>query len=391
MLLSFIGTLDLDALAHGVAGAFGGMVAIGVFFPLEVFRTRLQAEDDGAGGAAALLLVRWLRTEGIKTLYQGFGAVLITVGCSNFVYFGVYSLLKNLFAESSFEGVVSALASASILRPLLLAALAGVVNVLITTPLWLVSTRIKVQQSRPHVPLSTSVTMRSRDFEQWDSWGRKVPLLRQQGDHQQHRVASSQNGGAGTRARPYKNLWDGLLRVCQEEGAATLWGGTVPSLILVSSPAIQWAVYEATRAQLAAQRSGCAPGSEAQGCHQPDGELLSPLDFFVLATVAKTVATVFTYPLQLAQTRLRNNSVGGAKAASSLGARPQRYAGTLDCLQKLYQAQGPRGWFRGIEAKMLQTVLTAAFHITCYEEVVRLFLHLLKAMRAPSRALMALP
>ena len=40
---------------------------------------------------------------------------------------------------------------------------------------------------------------------------------------------------------------DGLLRISQEEGLATLWSGTGPSLVLAGNPAIQFMVYEAIK------------------------------------------------------------------------------------------------------------------------------------------------
>ena len=38
---------------------------------------------------------------------------------------------------------------------------------------------------------------------------------------------------------------------------------------------------------------------------------------------------------------------------------------------QIYREQGIKGWFAGMAAKMLQTVLTAAFQLMAYEEIVR--------------------
>jgi hypothetical protein len=122
---------------------------------------------------------------------------------------------------------------------------------------------------------------------------------------------------------------------------------------------------------------------------------------FIAPSHAQAVATIVTYPLQLAQTRLRSGVVkhggpaqpGDLKRSSSLVAPTHgSYTGTVDCLTQILKKNGLRGacvrptlaakhglaldgpalsrarsgWFRGMEAKLWQTVLTAAFQfLTC--------------------------
>jgi hypothetical protein len=78
--------------------------------------------------------------------------------------------------------------------------------------------------------------------------------------------------------------------MAQQEGVTSLWNGTIPSLILVSNPAIQFMTYEAIKRRLHAV------------CEK---QQLSGLVYFFVGAVAKAVATVLTYPLQLVQTKLR--------------------------------------------------------------------------------------
>ena len=85
---------------------------------------------------------------------------------------------------------------------LILGALAGVVNVLSTTPFWVANTRLKMKGIRSDFNL------------------------------------------------PYDNLIDGLKHIFNTEGIAGLWSGTMPSLMLVSNPAIQFACYEAIKRNL---------------------------------------------------------------------------------------------------------------------------------------------
>jgi Mitochondrial carrier protein len=47
------------------------------------------------------------------------------------------------------------------------------------------------------------------------------------------------------------------------------------------------------------------------------------------------------------------------------------YTGTWDCLIQLYGRDGVSALFTGIRAKLLQTVLTAAFTFLSYEAIVK--------------------
>ncbi|XP_026331969.1 peroxisomal membrane protein PMP34-like, partial [Hyposmocoma kahamanoa] len=108
----------------------------------------------------------------------------------------------------------------------------------------------------------------------------------------------------------YTNLFQGLYQLYRKEGAKGLWSGTIPSLLLVTNPAMQFMVYESLKRT------------------------------FLAGAVAKSMATTMTYPIQLVQPRLR----------AGTGLKPL----VKDVKDK------PSTLFRGLEAKLLQTVMTAA-------------------------------
>merc|ERR1711939_1209534 len=93
------------------------------------------------------------------------------------------------------------------------------------------------------------------------------------------------------------------------------------------------------------------------------GSPITGLEFFIMGAIAKAVATVFTYPLQIAQSKLR------ADKGQNTDPSKRNYKGTVDCLKKIHAQYGTKGWFKGIEAKLWQTVLTAAFQFLTYEKV----------------------
>jgi hypothetical protein len=70
-----------------------------------------------------------------------------------------------------------------------------------------------------------------------------------------------------------------------------------------------------------------------------------------------------SYPIQVAQSQLRSDR------RSTTGER--KYKGTVDCIAKIYRIAGMGGLFRGMIAKLWQTVLTAAFQLMTYEYIRR--------------------
>ena len=64
---------------------------------------------------------------------------------------------------------------------------------------------------------------------------------------------------------------------------------------------------------------------------------------------------MLTYPVQIAQSKLR--------ADRGTEGKKQTYAGTVDVLTQLYAKEGLSSWFKGMESKLWQTVLTAAFQV----------------------------
>ncbi|XP_043289443.1 peroxisomal membrane protein PMP34 isoform X1 [Venturia canescens] len=290
--------LTYETLVHAISGAAGSVVAMATFFPLDTVRSRLQLEDGRQSKNTLTTIQELISKEGSYTLYRGMVPVLQSLCASNFVYFYTFHGLKLL--RSSRKQTAG--------NDLLVASIAGIINVLSTTPLWVVNTRLKMKGI----------------------------------------------GGAAERNNnEYDNLVDGLLHIWKYEGLKNLWAGTLPSLMLVANPAIQFMTYEALKRRLTNSSSGA----------QPPAWL-----FFAIGAIAKTIATTITYPLQLIQTKLRH----GHKHPNL----PPN-AGTIQILMYILKKQGPAGLYKGMEAKLLQTVLTAALMFLAYEKISRFVLRLL--------------
>jgi len=283
--------LSYHTLVHASAGSVGSMTAVSVFFPLDTVRSRLQVDEERRAKSTLQMLEELVKEEGFTTLYRGLTPVIQSLCVSNFIYFYTFHSLKKMVGNRQ-----------SIYKDLVLGSVAGIINVLTTTPLWVVNTRIKLQGVR------------------WKSQKRV---------HEHH----------------YKGVLDGLATIVKEEGVPGLWKGTLASLILVCNPSIQFALYESMKRRLLA-------GGKKE---------LSTLSAFMVGSIAKIVATLLTYPIQLVQNKLRHgHRLEGLKQDANM----------TEMLMFIWRAQGVKGLFKGLEAKLWQTVLTAALMFVSYEKIV---------------------
>jgi adenine nucleotide transporter 17 len=88
----------------------------------------------------------------------------------------------------------------------------------------------------------------------------------------------------------YDGVIDGLVKVSKTEGITGLWSGTLPSLVLVSNPAIQFMIYELLK-------------RETQRLLKTQS--LSGTVVFMLGAISKSISTIVTYPLQVVQSKQR--------------------------------------------------------------------------------------
>ena len=257
-----------------------------------------------------------LRLQERKALYQGVTPVITTIVTSQFVFFYMHAYMKSiLLLKQQHTSVLSNNHRQRASLSLIASCLAGVINVICTNPLWVVNMSIVTGQS-------------------------KSSSLRKE-----------------------------LVRMIQTFGLRHMWKGTGASILLVSNPVIQFFCYEQLKvARLAAAAAAAGRATAVAAATTTTTTMLPPVEAFVVGALAKAVATVITYPLQLTQTilRLKDDNDNDNDNDHHHG----RYKGSLDCLIQLYQRNGLQEWFTGMKAKLLQTVLTAAFTFLTYEQIL---------------------
>jgi adenine nucleotide transporter 17 len=248
-----------------------------------------------------------MQTRGVFSLYDGILATQVALAASNFVFFFCSQVLKDTFRA---PGQV---------QTLLVNAAAGVLNVLITNPFWVVAAAVKS---------SRAGATRTKDSTRED----KYSML-------------------GT-----------THAIFAKGGFSAFWRGTGVSLVLVANPIIHYFTYESLKAPLlriASRR--LRRTTHFAPAQQP--VLLPGWQYFLLAAAAKAVATVITYPMQLAKTNLQAKEKANPQAAGG---------GYLEILRTRVEERGCLALFEGLETKMWQTVLNAAFHLMAYENIVGL-------------------
>ncbi|KXS11659.1 mitochondrial carrier [Gonapodya prolifera JEL478] len=250
---------------HALSGGVGSTIAASITCPLEVVKTRQQSSLYKEWREAQRLrlktptqklfspfittgnaLAEVYHEGGIRALWRGLGPNLVGVIPARSIYFGMYGTSKAWLAElngreESWVHMVSA-------------AVAGATSATVTSPIWLVKTRMQLQ-----------------------------------------------SGGE----RQYRNSFHCFQSVLKNEGVRGLYKGTSASYLGISESTIQFVLYEWLKKLYRDRRR-----SEKR----PPTTYFSVQDWvdsFVVAATAKLLASAATYPHEVVRTRLRERPPDG--------------------------------------------------------------------------------
>ena len=191
------------------------------------------------------------------------------------MYFYAYVYLKTLFQTLHSDGAHPR----NSLVDLLTAFLAGCFNVLVTTPMWVANTRLKLEgvssEDDGGVKKEYSPPPSRRNSKEIDL----------NSDRSSRSTSSAfQNPSMPPKRAEYDGLLNTMLTIAKEEGPLALYSGILPSLLLVLNPTFQWTIYELLKFY----------------CQRWTGSVeLSAATYFVASAVAKFCSTTSTYPLQV--------------------------------------------------------------------------------------------
>ncbi|KAI1339263.1 mitochondrial carrier protein rim2-like protein [Xylariaceae sp. FL0016] len=320
---------------HLVAGGVGGMTAAVLTAPLDVLKTRLQSDfyqaqlraAREATSQARLSLLRSVayhlsetiqilrdvyRIEGYRALFKGLGPNLIGVVPARSINFYVYGTGKRAYSQwTGWEPENPAVHLAS-------AVTAGIATGTATNPIWLVKTRLQLDKNHAE----------------------------KKGD-----IA----------ARRYKNSWDCIRQVMRNEGPTGFFKGLSASYLGVTESTLQWMLYEQLKRQLRVREENIiASGREKTWWdHTVDWT-----GNFMGAGAAKGLASVLTYPHEVARTRLRQ--------APMADGRP-KYTGLVQCFKLVWKEEGFIGMYGGLTPHLMRTIPSAAIMFGMYEVILKMF------------------
>ena len=227
-----------DNIAHALAGAGGGLVAMTLTYPLITLSTRAQVESKRADTSTLEAVKHIIKREGLSGLYAGLESALFGISVTNFVYYYWYEWTRSFFEKAAIKAG-RASKKLTTVESMMAGALAGSATVMITNPIWVVNTRM---------------TARKSDSGEGESLtDEKRPAKKQ--------------GTIGT-----------LMSLVRDEGLASLFAGVLPALVLVINPILQYTIYEQLRNVMEKRKK------------------VGPRDAFYLGAIGKLLATSITYP-----------------------------------------------------------------------------------------------
>ncbi|TFK24413.1 mitochondrial NAD transporter [Coprinopsis marcescibilis] len=305
-----------------LAGAGGGLVASIATCPLDVVKTKLQAQrivqgQDGYQGSLGIVKTI-LRENGIRGLYRGLGPTILGYLPTWAIYFAVYDGIKSFFGAPPLGGSGDRIYPAAQVKgyqPLirehpwslhiLSAMTAGAASTICTNPLWVIKTRFMTQ-----MPGETR----------------------------------------------YRHTLDAALTIYRKEGVSVFYRGLVPSLLGILHVAVQFPLYE--QLKLYARGDSDKP--------------LSSEAILMCSAIAKMTASIATYPHEVIRTRLQTQRRPIADDMSSDGMIKQYpRGGILYTTKKLIRKEGWRALYKGLSVNLIRTVPNSAVTMLTYELVMR--------------------
>ncbi|GAA5922983.1 uncharacterized protein JCM15063_003489 [Sporobolomyces koalae] len=328
---------SLPPLAQAVSGSVGATISNALVFPLDTLTTRLQASNRRRRPApvstakippsrSATSLVDAIRTlynsGGWKAFYSGLGPDSLSTAISQFLYFFVYSFLRDRLlvrktasmARASQTGATSgsrkqkqAVPLLTAVEELLVGCLAGVVAKGCVSPL----SMIAVRQQTSSEPRQAVVGGQTGD---------KRPV--EQASNSSSDEDEGEYSGPPTAVKIAQEIY-------QEQGLKGFWSGFQSTVVLTLNPAITFYAFAALKRALIPAKNREHP---------------SALQTFFCGAFASSVASLVTYPLILAKTRLQFKSPTGRAL----------YSSPFDVFRRAYSKQGLVGLYAGVEGQLLK-------------------------------------
>ena len=338
------GSKDDTALVQALSGIGGQVFSSLITYPLDVVKTRVQtslvakeqggvATDDSFSGMLSTILTEG----GWRALYHGLDGEITKESFKTFVYFYVYTWAKARLRAKQLPQPPPPPppTEADNGNPACAPA----------------SGRASSSSSVP--PLSVGANLCAGAFAAACGQLANTPM---NVAHTRMVAGTSTNGFFGTIADIYA-----------EGGIAELYAGILPSLLLTCNPAINYAVFDQTKAAWLAHkmRTARAIAAEAGGevkasngsqlAQESAGLELSAVEAFLIGVIAKLTSTVLTYPLIRAKVVVQSGV--------------SKYSSTLLVMLMLMRDEGIFGVYKGLKPQLMRAICGGALLVMGKEKI----------------------
>lgn len=286
----------LNILSGGVAGTIASCITN----PLEVIKTQLQSSSISQVGHPIDVAKRVMAVDGVAGFFKGLKPTLIGIIPARSIYFYSYETTKRKLGSSGI------LPEGSDGNAILSGFMAGWASNTLTNPIWMVKTRVQLLA-----------------------------------DHT-----------AGQRV--YNSYRDAVSTIMKEEGIGGFYRGISASYWGCAEGAVQFLFYERIKARLLIIEN---ERLAEEGL--PPTDKLPKAKYFFSAAFAKGVASMLTYPHEVARTRLREQARSGIF----------KYNGMWNTIGIIAKEEGRSGLYAGMGVHMSKVVPNSAIMFLTYEVV----------------------
>ncbi|ODA80693.1 hypothetical protein RJ55_03652 [Drechmeria coniospora] len=345
-----------DPQFNAVAGAIGGFTSGVVTCPLDVIKTKLQAQGGGGhqfvgngidvgqprlyNGLVGTAKVIW-RHEGMRGMYRGLGPIILGYLPTWAVWFTVYNKSKLWMAQHSGNTHVVNFWSSII---------AGASSTVATNPIWVIKTRLMSQSHSPRAEHHYHSMVRKP--------GESMPMARPAPNESWH----------------YRSTLDAARKMYTSEGLASFYSGLTPALLGLTHVAVQFPTYEFLKTSFTGHGMGEAPAH---------GEKAHWMGILSASILSKILASSATYPHEVIRTRLQTQRrpLAGEQYLQGLGVSAssnestcrdsRKYKGIVMTFRTILAEEGWRAFYAGLGTNMMRAVPAATVTMLSYEYVMR--------------------
>jgi len=317
-------------ISNTLGSAVAGIVSRICTHPIDTAKSRLQMQYKLAPGGTAKnpphyrgtldVLIKTFRTEGIRGLYRGFGAILVGGTPGTVTYLCTYEFAKDHLGRLKQGSSITNHEGGDFLVHFSAGMIAETVACIIYVPVDVIKERLQVQHTTYH--------------ESSDA---------------------------------YKGSLDALKRIAKTEGLSGIYKGYAATLASFGPfSALYFVFYEKSKAETRQYLFG--------NSEEPVGSLNNrhiPFSWLILCSASSgALASWLTSPLDMAKLRLqvqRGESYKRGNVATTSSSSILAYRGVLDCLQTVYRQSGIRGLFRGAGARVCFYAPATGVTMSCYD------------------------